>query len=281
MKKIKASRLADGNKLFVPSITLDDAGLYVKLPGLFKGKETFLNYKDISAVTVDAPLVGFSTINFNAKGTWVSVHGFKSNEVKEIKAAIQQGYYKPDKVEVIEHYHSDRLTADDNVVIGMNDQSYEQNSVSAVADDNDNVELDKLDKKARIQEAKLLKKQIELEKERGDEEKEEKIFASIMEINFGKDKDQIVNQLIAIKDIAERYALDDSEKYNVAESKFKSGIMLLASIDPNNPMIPFFNSAIHEWKQKKEKHKKDDIKHIITYLVLVVLFFALLAIFDK
>lgn len=279
MKKIKASRLADGNKLFVPSITLDDTGLYVKLPGLFKGKETFLNYKDISAVTVDAPLVGFSTINFNAKGTWVSVHGFKSNEVKEIKAAIQQGYYKPDKVEVIEHYH--RLTADDNDVIGMNDQSYEQNSVSAVADDNHNVELDKLDKKARIQEAKLLKKQIELEKERGDEEKEEKVFASIMEINFGNDKDQIVNQLITIKDIAERYALDDSEKYNVAESKFKSGIMLLASIDPNNPMIPFFNSTINEWKQKKEKHKKDDIKQIIIYLVSVGLFFALLAIFDK
>ena len=48
----------------------------------------------------------------------------------------------------------------------MNDQSYEQNSVSAVADDNYNVELDKLDKKARIQEAKLLKKQIVLEKDR-------------------------------------------------------------------------------------------------------------------
>lgn len=179
---------------------------------------------------------------------------------------------------MVEHYHSHRLTADDNVVIGMNDQSYEQNSVSAVADDNYNVELDKLDKKARIQEAKLLKKQIELEKERGDEEKEEKVFASIMGINFGNDKDQIVNQLITIKDIAERYALDDSEKYNVAESKFKSGIMLLASIDPNNPMIPFFNSTINEWKQKKEKHKKDDIKHIIICLVLTGLCFALLAI---
>ena len=67
---------------------------------------------------------------------------------------------------MIEHYHSHRLTADDNDVIGMNDQSYEQNSVSAVADDNYNVELDKLDKKARIQEAKLLKKQIVLEKDR-------------------------------------------------------------------------------------------------------------------
>lgn len=102
-----------------------------------------------------------------------------------------------------------------------------------------------------------------------------------MEINFGKDKDQIVNQLITIKDIAERYALDDSEKYNVAESKFKSGIMLLASIDPNNPMIPFFNSTINEWKQKKEKHKKDDIKRIIIGLVLTGLCFALLVIFGE
>lgn len=35
--KITGSRLADGNKLFPPSITIEENGLNVKIPGFLKG----------------------------------------------------------------------------------------------------------------------------------------------------------------------------------------------------------------------------------------------------
>ncbi len=91
MKKITASRMSDGNKLFPASITIEDTGLKVRLPGLWKDEETFVSYTDISGVSVDTPLMGFSTIEFNVMGSRAKAHGFTKDEVKEIKQAIDNG----------------------------------------------------------------------------------------------------------------------------------------------------------------------------------------------
>ena len=50
-----------------------------------------MEYGYITSVSVDTPLVGFSTITFYTSGTHVSAHGFTKEEVKEIKEAIDKG----------------------------------------------------------------------------------------------------------------------------------------------------------------------------------------------
>ncbi|MBC7524046.1 MAG: hypothetical protein H7239_06375 [Flavobacterium sp.] len=91
MKKITASRLSEGNKIFPAEIIIEPNGLIVKISGLFSGQSRHLDYHNIGEVSVDAPLVGFSTITFFTAGTRVSAHGFSSAEVKQIKLAIEKG----------------------------------------------------------------------------------------------------------------------------------------------------------------------------------------------
>lgn len=89
--KYTASRISDGNKLFPSSIETQTNGLVVKLPSFWKNNETFLSYSDISGVKVDTPLIGFSTIEFNAKGLRVKAHGFTKSDVISIRTAIEKG----------------------------------------------------------------------------------------------------------------------------------------------------------------------------------------------
>ncbi|NMH27490.1 hypothetical protein [Flavobacterium silvaticum] len=90
-KTYTASRLSEGNKVFPASITVEQGGLTIKIPGLWKNEETFLGYKDIAGVSIDTPLIGYSTIEFNVQGNVISAHGFKKSEVREIKEAIHKG----------------------------------------------------------------------------------------------------------------------------------------------------------------------------------------------
>ncbi|MBS1559348.1 MAG: hypothetical protein JST69_11555 [Bacteroidetes bacterium] len=89
--KFTASRLSEGNSMFPAQIEIQDSGLSVKLPGFFSGKNTFLPFVNISSVSVDSPMIGYSTISFSAQGVRVAVHGFTVDEVEQIKQAIDQG----------------------------------------------------------------------------------------------------------------------------------------------------------------------------------------------
>ncbi len=86
-----ASRMADGNKLFPPKVTILDNGIRVKIPGFFKGEEYFLYYKQIGFVIVKSPLVGYSTLTIATDIGYVTVHGFSKKEVEAIKQAIDEG----------------------------------------------------------------------------------------------------------------------------------------------------------------------------------------------
>ncbi len=86
-----ASRMADGNKLFPPKVTILDNGIRVKIPGFFKGEECFLYYKQISYVGAKTPLIGFSTLTIATNNGFVTVHGFSKKEVEAIKQAIDEG----------------------------------------------------------------------------------------------------------------------------------------------------------------------------------------------
>lgn len=89
--KITASRLSEGNKFFPAEINIEPNGLTVKISGFFSGESQHLDYKNIGDVSVDEPLVGYSTIAFYTAGTMVTAHGFTSAEVKQIKKAIEKG----------------------------------------------------------------------------------------------------------------------------------------------------------------------------------------------
>ena len=89
--KYIASRLSEGNKLFPAEIIVQETGLTVKIPGLFSGDETSVPFSSISAVEIDTPLIGFSTIRFYHNGNKVEAHGFSKSDVKEIKAAVESG----------------------------------------------------------------------------------------------------------------------------------------------------------------------------------------------
>ena len=88
-----ASRLSDGNSLFPAEIHTEDNGIKVRIPGFMSGKNTFIPYANISGVSVDSPMVGYSTISFFAQGKQISVHGFSQNDADSIKNAIENSAY--------------------------------------------------------------------------------------------------------------------------------------------------------------------------------------------
>lgn len=89
--KITASRLSQGNKIFPAEIDITDNGLNLRIPGLFKDKTTYFSFSAISSVSIDTPLIGYSTIHISAQGSTFSIHGFTKSEVKQIKSAIEAG----------------------------------------------------------------------------------------------------------------------------------------------------------------------------------------------
>ena len=89
--KYVASRLSEGNKLFPAEIITEDNGITIKIPGLFSGDTTTIAYDSISAVEIDTPLIGYSTIRFYHSGNKVEAHGFSKSDVKEIKSFIEEG----------------------------------------------------------------------------------------------------------------------------------------------------------------------------------------------
>ncbi|MES2266674.1 MAG: hypothetical protein V4520_07930 [Bacteroidota bacterium] len=89
--KYIASRLSEGNKIFPAEILTEENGITIKIPGLFSGDTTTIAYDSISAVEIDTPLIGYSTIRFYHSGNKVEAHGFSKSDVKEIKAIIEQG----------------------------------------------------------------------------------------------------------------------------------------------------------------------------------------------
>ena len=82
--KYTASRISSGNTLFPPSITVEDGGLTVKFPSLFSGKEKFIPFDDISSISYDSPMVGFTKLHLNIRGAVTTVEGFYKGDCKAI-----------------------------------------------------------------------------------------------------------------------------------------------------------------------------------------------------
>ncbi len=87
-----ASRLSEGNKIFPAHITITGHGVTLKVPGFFGGKEQTIPFDRISAVDIETPFVGYSTIKIHSVG-WDTIvaSGFTKADVKEMKETILNG----------------------------------------------------------------------------------------------------------------------------------------------------------------------------------------------
>jgi len=86
--KYTSSRLSSGNKLFPTEIHIEDTGIKIKEPGIFNSKSTFISYGDIVSVSIDNPLVGYSTLTFFTNSTSIVVNGFTKKQSEEINTSI-------------------------------------------------------------------------------------------------------------------------------------------------------------------------------------------------
>lgn len=103
--KYVASRLSEGNKIFPAEIHIEENGIKVKIPGFFGGDTRYIDFEHISSVDINTPMIGFSSITFYNHGNRASAHGFKKEEVKQIKEAIDRGKAKA-KIKVVNHNHN-------------------------------------------------------------------------------------------------------------------------------------------------------------------------------
>jgi hypothetical protein len=88
--KFVASRLSEGNKLFPSEIILEVSGIEIKIPGLLSSDTKFISYDGISAVEINSPMIGFSTITIFHSGNKVTAHGFSKDDAKAVKDEIEK-----------------------------------------------------------------------------------------------------------------------------------------------------------------------------------------------
>jgi len=89
MKTYVASRLSEGNKVFPCKIIIGDNGVTLQVPSLMSGKETTIPFTRISAVDIDCPFVGYSSISIATAGEGkIVASGFTKGDVQEMKKLI-------------------------------------------------------------------------------------------------------------------------------------------------------------------------------------------------
>jgi len=251
---ITASRLSDGNKVFPPKITLEDSGLKVKIPGLFKNNETYFNYSQISSVNVDSPMVGFSTISFNASGTRISVNGLSKSDVREIKEAIESGPVHEESASVS---YTNVVTEDPSVTMAK-------------------LQIESEERAAERQH------RLELKKIKAEEKAKEKhAWNEIMKFDYNAaDSSSITAHINIISSHLEQLVYKcetakDKEKRRLLFTKFDDGMTFLQQKDPANQMISFFTQKKMTWEDKLAKDKR---KKIIILLVCITIWLGLIAV---
>lgn len=226
MKKITASRVSDGNKLFPASITIEELGLKVRVPGFWKNEETFVSYTDISGVSVDTPLIGYSTIEFNVMGSRVKAHGFTKSEVNEIKQAIDDGKRR-----------------------GPVTSSFSNNvnPTGANASDGNNKGGGFLSFLSNQKESLDASYEANMQREKEEKEKIEGKIENIAQITFGNNAEEISNQLSQL--IAIGNAKPDKNVKATIIEKMEFGIMKLKGLGANSE-ANYFEKKLEPLKKK-------------------------------
>jgi len=89
METFKTSRLSSGNKLFPTEITILERNVVIHNPGLFNTDEKTIPFSKIASVSINKPLIGFSTIVIETTGEdSISITGFTKDQVIKMKEII-------------------------------------------------------------------------------------------------------------------------------------------------------------------------------------------------
>ena len=228
MAEYLASRLSTGNKLFPPSVATESEGMRIKFPKLFGGNETFVSYNDISSISYDAPMIGFTQLHINIRGNVTTVEGFYKGDCQTIintwkkakKGDKKQEWKQNGKLEdkkrlnEIKEEESGNIT---NKTLGKSQQE-----LSASQQMKLEVTKLKIDAKVREEERKIRakEKEKELEEERKEKEKEKKRERA--EIRVEKGKEIAAGITSNVKEwLSEKDTEDDEDKEEKAEKRKK------------------------------------------------------------
>lgn len=89
METFIASRMTSGNRIFRSKISIDELGVTLNEPGLFSSEEKTIPFDKISAVNIDCPFIGFSTISIETSGEGeIRSPGFTADKVRRMKSLI-------------------------------------------------------------------------------------------------------------------------------------------------------------------------------------------------
>jgi len=287
--KFTASRLSEGNKIFPAEIIIEPNGLTVKIPGLFSGQSRHLDYQNIGEVSVDAPLVGYSTITFFTAGTRVSAHGFTSSEVKQIKQAIEKGKtgfatganahpVEPQKTgdqiiaeaeaEKIEYELERKKKHDNSQKPWLNDSNFKsKSSINAISFPNDVEDIEKTVEK-------IIKAGVEEVKEVLGEFNATAIQHTLGDKNFFKPYSEEFEMVEACIEKAQEGIKKLKRKDDTEHPKLRH---IISDIDES------FSELKEKWLPKLEeqraKKKRKNIIVVVAIIVANILFWGGLAIF--
>lgn len=108
-------------------------------------------------------------------------------------------------------------------------------------------------------------------------EHDTKLLDTIIAIEFNtKDVDGIIKNLTFLSSSVDSWlTISDKKKQTMAaRSQFKTGLAVLAVVNPEHPMLPYFSTKEHEWQKIIRKEKR---QFIIGVIIFIVSPFALIA----
>lgn len=305
MAEYTASRLSEGNKLFPPSVITESEGMKIKFPKLFGGEETFVSYDDISSISFDAPMIGFTQLHINIRGNVTTVEGFYKrdcqtivNEWKKAKnIAKKQELKQNEKLKEKKRF----LEKEDEKCGDITNMTTDKDQQQLSASQQMELEIKKLEVKKLQIEAK--EKAKERARERADEvgekvagiasnvkewlsnedvespeEKAEKLEKKekLDEIRRFKlcsnDKDALINSLTSLSEYADKWAEESApdEYLIVAKSNFDSGVAMLQALAPNDPMVAYFTQKQTLLEKRANKTKKEKLLFTIIGIIVFI-----------
>jgi len=255
-KTFKGSMLSGGGTMFPPQITIENGGVSVKVPGLFGGKSNFFPYSRIDNVSIDSPLVGFSTIRITAGNCDIEAKGFSKDDAEEIKNAILSGGNNED-------YN-----------LGCEDDDYQvsekKKGVFAEMMEDSDRQKDDSDRKQEEEDERFRQATEEIINMKTDFFDEKSLvsalqkLASIIEANMDPSSAEDENNVIKLRE--------------TARGKFKTLLALLKTSFPESRFIGMMENKHSEWQEIENALKAKKKKEIIIALSCTGGFFVIIGV---
>lgn len=87
-----ANRLSSGNRVFPDKVKIEEIGVTLRSPSLFSGKEHTLMYHQLSSISVENPMFGFTSVVFRTlTNQRIECKGFAKSDAEEIKKMVHAG----------------------------------------------------------------------------------------------------------------------------------------------------------------------------------------------